>query len=65
MATARHHHGGGRGETEGGGVRWVANSGVSPLPDGLLKDNKGKLARLFATYDSQRSRLIFGQGTFK
>ncbi|MEO8082801.1 MAG: hypothetical protein ABI780_03200 [Ardenticatenales bacterium] len=46
------------------GVRWVPNSGVNPLPNGLLKDNKGKLARLFAAYDSQRSRIIFGQGTY-
>ncbi len=45
------------------GVKWVGNSGAAELI-GELKDNKGKLARLFAAWDSQRGRVIFGQGTF-
>lgn len=45
------------------GVKWVGNSGASELI-GELKDNKGKLARLFAAWDQQRSRVVFGQGTF-
>ncbi|MCC7019188.1 MAG: hypothetical protein IT332_05505 [Ardenticatenales bacterium] len=47
------------------GVRWIPNSGVSSLPAGteLLK-NEGKLTRLMAAYDTQRSRLIFGQGSY-
>jgi len=45
------------------GIRWVPNSGASELLDDL-KDNKGKLVRLFAAWDAQRSRIVFGQGTF-
>jgi len=45
------------------GVRWVANSGAGELI-GELKDNKGKLARLFAVWDDTRNRIVFGQGTF-
>ncbi|MFN8424554.1 MAG: hypothetical protein U0470_14645 [Anaerolineae bacterium] len=49
----------------GSGVRWVTNSGVNSLPSGTyLKDNKGKLVRLFAAYDTTRDRVIFGQGTY-
>lgn len=47
------------------GVRWVQNSGVNALPAGSdLQANKGKLVRLFAAWDEQRGRVVFGQGTY-
>ncbi len=45
------------------GVKWVPNSGAAELI-GELEENKGKLVRLFAAWDQQRSRIVFGQGTF-
>lgn len=46
------------------GVRWVTNSGVSSLPTGTdLQVNKGKIVRMFAAWDGQRNRVVFGQGT--
>jgi len=52
------------GDTANGtGVRWVANSGAQALP-ATLKDEKGKLIRAFAAFDTKRNRLVFGQGTF-
>jgi hypothetical protein len=45
------------------GVKWVPNSGASQLI-GKLEDSSGKLYREFAAWDSQRNRLVFGQGTF-
>ncbi len=47
-------------------VKWVPNSGVTSLDNlpTLLADEKGKLVRPFATWDSNRNRLIVGQGTF-
>jgi hypothetical protein len=45
------------------GVAWVPNSGAAEL-SGELLDNKGKLFRSFAAYDTTRGRLVFGQGTF-
>lgn len=45
------------------GVKWVSNSGATELTGPLL-DGEGKLVRLFGTYDAQRKRVIFGQGTF-
>jgi hypothetical protein len=47
----------------GSGVSWVASSGTSSLPD-ELKENKGRLVRAFAAYDTARNRLVFGQGTY-
>lgn len=46
-------------------VRWVPNTGaiLSSLPPVLAAD-RFRLARLFATYDTQRQRLILGQGSF-
>lgn len=47
------------------GVRWLPGSGadIGSLPPELAA-NKFKLARLFATWDTQRQRIVFGQGTF-
>jgi hypothetical protein len=47
------------------GVRWEAGSGVvkGGLPR-ILADGKMKLVRNFATYDTKRDRIVFGQGTF-
>ncbi len=45
------------------GVKWVPNSGAAQLV-GPLAENKGKLVRLFAAWDTRRNRLVFGQGTF-
>lgn len=45
------------------GIKWVAGSSVTELIGDLL-DNKGKLARHFAAWDSQRNRIIVGQGTY-
>lgn len=45
------------------GVRWVSGSGAPNLP-GDLGARKGALVRLMAAWDSQRSRIVFGQGTF-
>jgi hypothetical protein len=47
------------------GVRWESNSGVvaSALPP-ILKTGSMKLARNLATFDTQRGRIVFGQGTF-
>lgn len=47
------------------GVRWETDSGVvaSALPP-ILADGKMKLYRNFATYDTKRDRIVFGQGTF-
>jgi hypothetical protein len=48
------------------GVKWVPNSGVQSrdqLPRDLA-DEKGKLQRPFAAYDTTRNRIVFGQGTF-
>lgn len=44
-------------------VRWVPGSGAQQLPDELMA-YKGKLSNPFAAYDTDRDRLIFGQGTF-
>jgi hypothetical protein len=44
-------------------VAWVSNSGAAELP-AALNEQKGRLIREFATYDVQRGRLVFGQGTF-
>jgi len=47
------------------GVRWTPNSRVdydSLPPD--LKSGSFRLVRLFAAWDEQRGRLVFGQGTF-
>jgi hypothetical protein len=47
------------------GIRWVSGSGAPTLPGELGAGNKnGALVRLFAAWDSQRKRIIFGQGTF-
>lgn len=45
------------------GVKWVANSGANSLPPDLEAVD-GALIRLFAAWDSERDRIIFGQGTF-
>lgn len=45
------------------GVRWRPNSGANGLP-AKLEDEEGKLVRLMATWDTERDRVIFGQGTF-
>lgn len=45
------------------GVRWAPNSGAKTLI-GDLEVNKGKLTRPFGVFDSQRDRVVFGQGTF-
>jgi len=49
--------------TDAGSVAWVPGSRIYQLI-GDLAGAKGKLARAFATYDSTRGRVIFGQGTF-
>lgn len=47
------------------GIRWVSGSGAPNLPGDLDADhNDGKLVRLFAAWDNQRNRIVFGQGTF-
>jgi len=51
------------GDANASGVKWVPNSGASELIGDLL-DQKGKLVRMFAAWDSQRNRIVFGQGTF-
>lgn len=51
------------GEAAASGVKWVPNSGAAELI-GELSEQKGKLVRLFAAWDNQRSRIVFGQGTF-
>lgn len=45
------------------GVSWVPNSGAQTLPDELA-ENKGRLVRLFSAYDTERGRVVFGQGTY-
>lgn len=45
------------------GVSWVPNSGVTAFVD-QLTTNGGALGGHFATWDSNRGRLIFGQGAF-
>jgi hypothetical protein len=47
------------------GVRWVPNSQADrdSLPTELA-DEKFKLLRLFAAWDGERNRIVFGQGTF-
>ena len=51
------------GDANASGIKWVPNSGASELIGDLL-DQKGKLVRLFAAWDAQRNRIVFGQGTF-
>lgn len=51
------------GDAAAAGVKWVPNSGVAELI-GDLKDQAGRLIRPFAAWDAQRSRIVFGQGTF-
>lgn len=50
------------GDALGRGPRWLPG-GAQQLPAELAA-KRGRLYRLFATYDSLRSRVIFGQGTF-
>lgn len=45
------------------GVQWTPHVGAAALIDTLLP-KLGTLVRLFATWDTQRNRLIFGQGTY-
>jgi hypothetical protein len=46
-------------------VRWVPNTGadLDSLPASLA-DGKFRLVRAFATYDTERDRIVFGQGTY-
>lgn len=44
-------------------VRWVPNSGLEQLV-GPLREEEGKLMRPFAVFDTQRQRIVLGQGTF-
>lgn len=45
------------------GVRWTVNSGAAQLV-GELAAHNGRLARPFAAYDTERQRIVFGQGAF-
>ena len=45
------------------GVSWETHSGIAAFVD-QLTTNAGALVQHFATWDSHRGRLIFGQGTF-
>lgn len=51
------------GPTARSGPTWVGGGGVTELV-GALASEKGRLTKPFATYDSRRDRVIFGQGTF-
>ena len=46
-----------------GGPAWVVGGGLTELV-GALAAEKGRLTKPFATYDSRRDRVVFGQGTF-
>ncbi len=46
------------------GVRWKSGSGIAGSLPTELENGKAALARLFATFDTERNRLVFGQGTY-
>jgi len=45
------------------GVAWEPNSGLKQLIE-PLKSHGGRLSRPFAAYDTERRRIVVGQGTF-